>query len=321
MGVPRSALRGFMSPSGRRLRAATLLVLLALLASASTFARADFDVDVDVDVSVDASVDSERGFRFHAGASPRAVTTAELVPAEHTASPGQPKEDIVIAVAANFLDAANRFAEAYEQQTGHRVTVVSGATGKLYAQIRHGAPFDVFLAADVERPQRLIDEGFAVPQSAFTYALGVLSLWYPQADPVGAESLCRQPVAFLAMANPDLAPYGAAAKQAISALGRCASPTPQIVVADNVAGAFSLVATGNAQAGFVAYSHLVAAQIDRDQYWVLPAGVYAPIAQMAVLLKRAEHRLAAQGFMAYLQSPAVQAQLPSLGYAAVREYD
>jgi len=247
---------------------------------------------------------------------------AEVEPvAAGSIADAEQNNDIIIAVAANFLDAATRFAKAYEQQTGYSVTIVSGATGKLYAQIRHGAPFDVFLAADVARPQRLIDEGLAVPESAFIYALGVLSLWYPANHHVDAQSLWQHPVAFLAMANPALAPYGTAAKQAVAVLGGGSPLASQTVLSDNITGAFSLVATGNAQAGFVAYSHLIAAEIDARQYWVLPAELYAPIAQMAVLLKRAEHRVAAQRFMAYLQSPKVQAQLSSLGYAAVQKYD
>lgn len=327
-----TALRGCMPRAWGDVCAKVSLALL-VMTSASVWAgnseRAfGFDTAISSDVGLDNTVSLQAAEQSEASEKTEVSNlpgNADVVSFEPVAADGiagaDQNNDIIIAVAANFLDAATRFAKAYEQQTGYRVTLVSGATGKLYAQIRHGAPFDLFLAADVARPQRLIDEGFAVPESAFIYALGVLSLWYPEVHHVDGQSLLQHPVTFLAMANPALAPYGTAAKQAMAALGGASPLASQAVLSDNIAGAFSLVATGNAQAGFVAYSHLIAAKIDPSQYWVLPAELYAPIAQMAVLLRRAEHRIAAQHFMAYLQSATVQAQLPSLGYAALPKYD
>ena len=229
--------------------------------------------------------------------------------------------DITIAVAANFLNPARQFAAAYEKASGQRVTVVFGSTGKLYAQIRQGAPFDVFLAADTERPQRLIDANYALSASKFVYATGRLALWQPAATVVDAQSVWRFPVPFIALANPALAPYGRAAINALAVLADGRTSVPQTVLADSVSGAFSMVASGNAQAGLVALSHLMAANIDPSEYWLVPTDLYKPIAQMAVLLKQAEHNATAQGFMAFLSSASVQAQLPALGYAAAQSHE
>ena len=223
--------------------------------------------------------------------------------------------DITLAVAANFLTPARRFAAAFKRQSGHGVTVVSGSTGKLYAQIRQGAPFDIFLAADTARPQLLIDAGYAVSGSQFVYAKGQLALLQPNADIVDANSLWRYPVRHIAVANPALAPYGIAALKVLSKLSEDRPLEMQPVLSDSVSGAFSLVASGNAQAGLVALSHLRAANIDTRQYWVVPTDLYAPIAQMAVLLNRAEHNATAKRFLNFLKSAQVQAQLPRLGYA------
>ena len=204
----------------------------------------------------------------------------------------------------------------FEASTDYEVTLTSGATGQLYAQIINGAPFDVLLAADQARPARLEQGGQAVTGSRFTYGLGQLALWSPAINPVNAQTLEQGSFRRLAMANPDLAPYGKAAQEALDILGLSETLSPKIVQGQNIGQAYGLVATGNAELGFVALSAVIQAEpSQKGYYWTVPQSFHRPIKQDAVLLSRAEDNDAAKAFLDYLKSDAGKAVIAAYGYA------
>lgn len=218
-----------------------------------------------------------------------------------------------IAVAANFTEAATAIAAAFETATGHRAEMSFGATGLLFAQIAQGAPFDAFLAADRARPARAEAEGLAVAGSRFTYATGRLVLF--SADPqlvAGAATLRRGGFAKIAIANPATAPYGAAAVEAMTALGVLTPLRAKIVQGTNIAQTFQFVATGNAELGFVAASQ-VAGHAGGSR-WLVPDDLHTPIAQDAVLLTHGGGNEAARAFLAFLRGPAARAIVEKYGY-------
>lgn len=222
-----------------------------------------------------------------------------------------------IAVAANFLPAAQKLADAFAAQSTHRIHLTSGASGKLYAQITHGAPFDALLSADSERPRQLERDGPGVAGSRFTYALGRLALWVPSAaNAAEAESRLRQGRWHrLALANPRLAPYGAAAAALLTRLGH-ATPPPRAAIGENVAQALHFVASGNADAGLVALALLQArADGGGPGIWVVPAAMHPPVAQDAILLKRGLSNPATHDFLDWLKRPPAQALITAAGYA------
>lgn len=222
---------------------------------------------------------------------------------------------VAVAVAANFLAPMKALAPLFEQTTGHALLLSSGSTGKFYAQIRNGAPFDVLLAADAETPARLLQEGAAVRTQ--TYAVGRLALW--SADPArldGSDALLRRGAyTRLAIANPRLAPYGAAALQVLEKLGLADAARAKFVMGENIGQTHQFVASGNVELGFVALS-----QVWRDgrltggSAWLVPAELHTPIRQDAALLKRAEDNAAARALLDFLQSPGAQAVIRSYGY-------
>lgn len=218
------------------------------------------------------------------------------------------------AVAANFAAAMDRLVPAFEQTSGHRLTVVLGSSGKLAAQIQQGAPFDVFLSADVERPAALQAAGFAVPDTRFTYALGRLILWSvdPQAFSDGATYLAAGEFRHLAIANPALAPYGTAAQHTLQALGLWQAVQDKIVRAENIGQTYAMVAGGAAEAGFVALAQL--ADETPGSRWPVPPKLHAPIRQDALLLIRGRDNPAARAFLDYLGSPPARAVITALGY-------
>lgn len=219
-------------------------------------------------------------------------------------------------MAANAAEAAEALAADFEQRTGHRVTVTVGSTGKLYAQILHGAPFDVFLAADQERPRLLVERGIAVDGSRLTYAVGRLVLWSP--DPgvdVAAETLREGAFRRLAIANPDLAPYGAAARETLQELGLWKSLRGKIAFGENVGQAFAMIASGNAELGFIALSSVVSPRnVRAGNYWEVPANLHAPILQDSVLLERGHGNAAARDFHLFLGSPGARKVVESFGF-------
>lgn len=217
-----------------------------------------------------------------------------------------------VAVAANFTAAMKRIAAGFERSTGDRVRVSFGSTGSLYAQIRNGAPFDLFLAADERRPRLLEREGSAVPGSRFTYAVGRLVLWSPQKNLVsGDEVLKGTGFSHLAIANPKTAPYGAAAEQVLRRLDLWSKLQPRIVRGENIAQTYQFTATGNAQLGFVALSEAMKSGGSR---WNIPQSFYKPIRQQAVLLVHGKDNRAAHALLAYLKSAAGHRVIRSFGY-------
>ena len=219
-------------------------------------------------------------------------------------------------MAANAAEAVEALAADFEQRTGHRVTVTVGSTGKLYAQILHGAPFDVFLAADQERPRLLVEQGLAVEGSRLTYAVGRLVLWSPDAEVDAAHTLRAGSFRRLAIANPDLAPYGAAARDVLSELGLWESLRSKIVVGENVGQSFTMAASGNAELGLVALSSVLSPRNRLEgSYWEVPEHLHAPILQDSVLLDRATDNTAARALHLFLSSPEAFETIESFGFA------
>jgi molybdate transport system substrate-binding protein len=218
-----------------------------------------------------------------------------------------------VAVAANFTDAANEIAQVFKEKTGHEAVLSFGSTGQLYTQITQDAPFEVFLAADDERPEKAVDEGFAVPGSQFTYAIGKIVLWSKDANLVQGEATLKHgEFTKIAIANPTTAPYGAAAVQAMEALGVYDQLEPKIVQGNNIAQTYQFVETGNAELGFVALSQIVSG--NEGSRWEVPAGLYEPIRQDAVLLVKGSDSDAAKAFIEFLQSPEAAPIIAKYGY-------
>lgn len=225
--------------------------------------------------------------------------------------------EVRVAVAANLAAPMQRIAAAFERDTGHKAQLAFGSTGKFYAQIRHGAPFQLLLAADEETPARLAREGFGVASSRITYAVGRLVLWSAQPGLVDGEGavLRAAPSHRLALADPRLAPYGAAALQVLERLGRRAAWQPRLVQGESIGQAFQFVASGNAALGFVALSQVMQdGRIPRGSAWIVPAQLHAPLRQDALLLNPGRHQPAAQALLDYLRSEPARAILRSHGY-------
>lgn len=226
-------------------------------------------------------------------------------------------EAVQVAVAANFTEPMKAIAADFERDTGDRVELSFGSTGKFYAQIRNGAPFDLFLAADEAAPERLENEGGTVAGSRFTYAVGRLVLWSAQAGAVDAagEVLKKNGFKAIAIANAKLAPYGAAAMQTLTRLGLLEQVQPKIVQGENIAQTYAFVASGNAELGFVALSQVYAdGKIKSGSGWIVPDDLHAPIRQDAVQLARARDNKAAAALLAYLRSDKARAVIRSFGY-------
>ena len=235
-------------------------------------------------------------------------------------------DQLHIAVASNFLLPLRSMSVGFEKQTGNTLHISSGSTGKLYAQIINGAPFDVFLAANSREPKRLEEAGMVVKGSRFTYALGQLALWGPSynANNIDFEAALTLPtVQRISVANPQTAPYGAAAIETLKKLGIYDSLKAKIINGENVSQSYQYVASGAAQLGFVAFSQ-IKAQIKAQKktgndagkhYWLVDKSVYPPIRQQAVLVKGSENNKAAQQFIAYLKSPQGRAAIKAFGYS------
>lgn len=224
-------------------------------------------------------------------------------------------EQIRVAVATNFVATMNALIARFEEGGEHTVVVSAGSTGSHYAQIRNGAPFDAFFAADDERPRLLEERGLIVPGSRFRYALGRLALWSPRAGYVDADAevLSSGSFRFLAIAHPELAPYGAAARDVLIARGLWNALQPRIVRGQDIGQAYGFVSTGNAELGFVAWSQIVRPQSGAvpGSYWLVPESLHRPIAQEAVLLR---DRPAARAFIEFTKSAAAQEIIRSHGY-------
>ena len=225
--------------------------------------------------------------------------------------------EVKVAVAANFSAPMQRIAQAFEQESGHKAVLSFGGTGSFYAQIRNGAPFQVLLAADDETPLKLEAEGLGVPGSHFTYATGKLVLWSKQPGLVDdkGEVLRSAKYQRLAIANPKLAPYGAAAIETLTRLGLLAELQPRIVQGDNIAQTYQFVASENAQLGFVALSQVYAdGRIAQGSGWIVPASLHQPIRQDAVLLGNDKGNPAASALLDFLKGEKARAVIRSFGY-------
>jgi molybdate transport system substrate-binding protein len=231
---------------------------------------------------------------------------------------GARAEQVNVAVAANFTDPAREIAAAFKQKTGHDALLSFGSSGQFYTQITEGAPFQVFLSADVERPQKLVDEGLGVAESGFTYAIGKLVLWSQDPNLVKGEDTLRSGTfTKLSICDPAAAPYGAAAVETMKSLKLYETLKPKFVVGANISQAFQFVATSNAELGFVALSQLT--RNDKGSRWMVPQGLYAPIRQNAVLLKKGANNPAAIAFMSFLKGPEAIAIITQYGYVLDRQ--
>ena len=229
------------------------------------------------------------------------------------------RADVVqVAVAANFTAPARALAEVFARTTGHEARLSFGATGAFYTQIKNGAPFDVLLAADDERPARLEKEGDTVAGSRFTYATGQLVLWSAKPGFVDDQGAVLKGGHFgkIAIANPKNAPYGAAAVEAMEKLGLAATLQPKLVTGESIGQTYNFIATGNAELGFVALAQVLdGGKLKSGSMWVVPAQYHAPIIQDAVILKRAANNPAAKAWMELLKTPQSKELIRSYGYA------
>jgi molybdate transport system substrate-binding protein len=226
-------------------------------------------------------------------------------------------EEALVAVAANFSAPMQQIAVSFQKETGHQLRMSFGATGGIYAQIKNGGPFDVFLSADQITPQKLEAEGLGVPHTRFNYATGQLVLWSKQEGLVDdrGQVLRHQSIHRIALANPKLAPYGLAALETITALGLLNELKPKLVQGDNIAQTYQFVSTQNAQLGFVALSQvLVNGKMTAGSAWIVPPTLYKPIRQDVILLKNGQDNSAAKALMLYLRGEKAKAVMKSYGY-------
>ena len=225
--------------------------------------------------------------------------------------------EVRAAVASNFSAPMERIAPLFQKETGHTVKVSLGSSGKFHAQIKGGAPFDVFLAADEELPKKLVREGLAVAETRFVYATGRLALWSPQPDLVDdkGQVLNRNGFSRLAIADPRLAPYGVAAKEALEKLTMWNAMQRKLVKGENITQTFQFIATENAELGFVALSQIMQdGKVTKGSWWLVPPEMHKPIRQGAVQLASAQDAEAARAFLAFLKSPKAAAVIRAYGY-------
>jgi molybdate transport system substrate-binding protein len=226
-------------------------------------------------------------------------------------------DQVMVAVASNFTAPMNAIAAEFARDTGHRARLSFGASGKFYAQIRNGAPFQVFLSADDETPARLEREGLAQPDNRFTYAIGTLVLWSAQPGLVDARAEVLRKGQFnkLALANPKLAPYGKAAFEVLTGMGLLNNLSAKFVQGENIAQTWQFASTGNAELGFVALSQVMTnGKITSGSAWIVPSKLHTPIRQDAVILNPGKGSAAAEALMAYLKSDKARAIIQSYGY-------
>lgn len=225
-------------------------------------------------------------------------------------------ESVAVAVAANFYAPMDALVQDFEIRTDHDVMLISGSTGSLYAQIVNGAPYDVFIAADTRRPALLATSGLGVVQSQITVALGQLVLWTADRDLIDGRDLSLlqdDRIRFLAIANPDLAPYGEAARQALVAMNLWERWASRLVYGENVAQAYAMVATGNAEFGLIARSQ-ISGEVGQSGYLLVPQTLYEPIRQDAILLERGAGNIAAITLLEFLSTAEARAVIQSFGY-------
>lgn len=233
------------------------------------------------------------------------------------ASSGALADEVQVAVAANFTAPIQAIAADFEKHTGHRLIAAYGATGQFYTQIKNGAPFEVFLAADDTTPEKLEKEGDTVKGSRFTYAIGTLALWSAKegyVDDAGGV-LQKNQYQHLSIANPKAAPYGLAATQVLAKLKLTEATQAKLVEGQNITQAYQFVSTGNAELGFVALSQIYKdGKVSSGSAWVVPADMHDPIKQDAVILNKGKDNPAAKALVEYLKGPQAAAVIKSYGY-------
>lgn len=224
-----------------------------------------------------------------------------------------------VAVAANFSEPIKAIAAVLEKTTGHKLNITLGATGKLYAQITNGAPFDVLLAANADAPAQLENDGLTQASSRFTYATGKLVLWSADDGKVDAKGEVLKSGNFrkIAYASPKVAPYGRAAVQVMQKMGLTALLSPKLVQGESIGQTYHFIHTGNAELGFVALSQVLqGGKLKSGSMWVIPQAFYLPIRQDAVVLSRGAANPAAQALVELLKSPSIKDLIRSYGYSA-----
>ena len=227
-------------------------------------------------------------------------------------------DEVQVAVAANFTAPMQKIAVEFEKDTGHKAQLAFGSTGKFYAQIRNGAPFEILLAADDTTPEKLEKEGSAVPGSRFTYAIGKLVLWSAKPGYVDdkGDVLKKGEFKHVSIANPKLAPYGQAVIEALTALQLIDAIQPKFVQGENISQTYQFIATGNAELGFVALAQVMKdGKITEGSAWIVPSALHQPIRQDAVLLANGKGKPGAEALMKYLGSDKAKALIKSFGYA------
>lgn len=233
------------------------------------------------------------------------------------ASSGALADEVQVAVAANFTAPIQAIAADFEKDTGHKLVAAYGATGQFYTQIKNGAPFEVFLAADDTTPEKLEKEGDTVKGSRFTYAVGTLALWSAKEGYVDGkgEVLLKNQYQHLSIANPKAAPYGLAATQVLAKLKLTEATQAKLVEGQNITQAYQFVSTGNAELGFVALSQIYKdGKVSSGSAWVVPADMHDPIKQDAVILNKGKDNPAAKALVEYLKGPKAAAVIKSYGY-------
>jgi molybdate transport system substrate-binding protein len=248
------------------------------------------------------------------------ILIALLLTASALFSPALSRADVIrVATASNFRDAMSPLISEFEKASMHTVLAIFGSTGKHYAQIVNGAPFDVFLAADARRPRVLEQEGLSIPGTRFTYAIGQLVLWSPRENYVDAEGHILKDGNFrhLAIANPELAPYGAAAKETLENLGLWPKVRQRLISGENISQAFLFVHSGNAELGFIARSQLTGRGVSvRGSMWLVPGHLHKPIEQQAVLLRDTK---ATRAFTDFMRGEKAATIIRTRGYALPAE--
>ena len=226
-------------------------------------------------------------------------------------------DEVRVAVAANFIAPMQQIAPRFERATGHRTVLSYGSTGKFYAQIRNGAPFDVLLSADNTTPARLATEGFATTETQFTYATGKLVLWSPKTKLIDSRGsiLGRGEFRHIALANPKLAPYGAASIKAMQALGVYENLKDKFVLGENLPQVHQFVASGNAELGFIALSQIFQnGQYSAGSFWIVPDRLYPPVRQDAIALTQGKNKPAVAAFLKYLKGKDAKEIIQAYGY-------
>ena len=225
--------------------------------------------------------------------------------------------EVKVAVAANFTKTLEEITVQFEKDTGHKVLATPGASGKFYAQIVNGAPFEILISADDETPRKLAKEAKAIAETQFTYAIGTLALWSPDTNLVdqGGGVLKTDKFKFIAIANAKVAPYGQAAVQTMLKLGLLTKLEPRVVQGENIAQTYQFVTSGNAQLGFVALSQITEnGKVKSGSAWIVPQEFHDQIKQDVILLNNGKDSIAAKALLDYLKSDKAKKIIASYGY-------